>query len=90
MVDYFYSTWRYTVVKLTSTYSGSVIAHLKTIFTWFGIPEVMVSDNGPQFASSETKTFAVSYNLEHITSSPGYLQGNDCLAERAVDADRQG
>ena len=84
MVDYFYSTWRYTVVKLTSTYSGSVIAHLKTIFTWFGIPEVMVSDNGPQFASSEMKTLAVSYNVEHITSSPRYPQGNDCLAERAV------
>ena len=44
----------------------------------------MVSDNGPQFASSETKTFAVSYNFEHITSSPRYQQGNDCLAERAV------
>ena len=72
------------IVKLTSTYSGAVIAHLKTIFTRFGIPEVMVSDNGPQFACSETKTFAVSYNFEHITSSPRYPQGNDCLAERAV------
>ena len=49
----------------------------------------MVSDNGPQFASSETKTFAVSYNFEHITSSPRYQQGNDCLAERAVHADNE-
>ena len=53
------------VAKLTSTYSGVVIGHLKTIFSRFGIPEVVVSDNGPQ---SEMKAFAVVYNFEHVQS----------------------
>ena len=33
--------------------------------------------------SSEMKTFAVSYKFEHVTSSPGYPQGNG-LADRTV------
>ena len=81
VIDYFS---RYVeIAKLTSTYSGVVIGHLKTIFSRFGIPEVVVSDNGPQFVSHEMKAFAVSYNFEHVTSSPRYPQGNG-LAERAV------
>ena len=53
VIDYFS---RYVeIVKLTSTYSGVVIGHLKTIFSRFGIPEVVVSDNGPQFVSHEMK-----------------------------------
>ena len=94
VVDYFswYCTWKY-VVKLTSTYSGSIF-HLKTIFSRLGIPDFMVSDNGPQFASSEMKTFAVSYKFEQGTyvrsygdALPAvlyrYPQGNG-LAERTV------
>ena len=41
------------VIKLTSTTSTSIIAMLKTIFSRHGIPEIVRSDNGPQFASSE-------------------------------------
>ena len=53
------------IAKLISTCSGVVIGHLKTIFSRFGIPEIVVSDNGPQFMfmSSEMKTFAVSYKF---------------------------
>ena len=81
VIDYFS---RYVeIAKLTSTYSGVVIGHLKTIFSRFGILEGVVSDNGPQFVSHEMKAFAVSYNFEHVTSSPRYPQGNG-LAERAV------
>ena len=39
------------VVKLKSTTSSSIIENLKSIFSRHGIPETIVSDNGPQFSS---------------------------------------
>ena len=70
------------VVKLTTTTSGSIISALKSIFSWFGIPEE-VSDNGPQYASREFQDFGKAYNFKHTTSSPHFPQSNG-HAERAV------
>ena len=39
------------IAKLEATTSSSVIEHLKSIFGRNGIPKVLRSDNGPQFAS---------------------------------------
>ena len=38
------------VIKLTSTTSQSVIVALKSTFARHGIPEIVVSDNGPQYS----------------------------------------
>ena len=73
-VDYFS---RYPeVIKLTSTTSQSVIAALKTTFARHGIPDTVVSDGGPQYASQEFADFAKAYSFSHITSSPHYPQSN--------------
>ena len=34
------------------------------------IPETVVSDNGPRYASQEFRKFTTDYSLERITSSP--------------------
>ena len=68
---------------LSDTSSGTVVRHTKSIFARHGIPEVVVSDNGPQFRAETYKQFAKVYGLRHITSSPFYPQGNG-EAERAV------
>ena len=74
VVDYFS---RYPeVVKLSSTTSNHVIAVLKTIFARHGIPEVVRSDNGPQYSSQEFAMFVSRYRFSHITSSPRYAQSN--------------
>ena len=44
---------------------------------------IFISDNGPQYPSTEFKEFSQTYNFQHLTSSPYYLQGNG-LAERMV------
>ena len=51
VVDY-YSHYP-EVVRLQSTTSTTVIKMLKTIFSRHGIPEVLRSDNGPQYSSVE-------------------------------------
>ena len=62
---------------------ANLIKQMKSIFSRFGIPEKVVSDNGPQYSSSEFTKFASDYGFKHTTSSPKYPQSNG-LAERSV------
>ena len=71
------------VQTLSSTTSANVVASLKAIFSRHGIPVTFVSDNGPQFASEEMRTFAREYGFHNITSSPYYPKSNG-QAERTV------
>ena len=81
VVDY-YS--RYVeVANLSLTKSADITAHLKSMFAHHGIPEVLVSDNGPQFAARGFTTFAANYGFQHVTSSPKFPQSNG-ESERAV------
>ena len=56
---------------------------LKPMFARFGIPEQVISDNGPQFSSLEVLDFLRHYNFQHTTSSPLYPQSNG-MAEKTV------
>ncbi|KAL5500080.1 hypothetical protein EMCRGX_G011580 [Ephydatia muelleri] len=81
IIDYFS---RYVELsKLSATTSQDVINHMKSIFARHGIPNEVVSDNGPQFSSNVFHSFAGEYGFVHTTSSPRYPQGNG-EAERAV------
>ncbi|XP_038069852.1 uncharacterized protein K02A2.6-like [Patiria miniata] len=80
LVDY-YSRW-IELHHLHSTTAKSVINFIKATFARYGIPEVVVTDNGPQFLG-EFDQFARGYNFQHITSSPYYPQANR-QAEKAV------
>ena len=71
------------IAKLSKTTAGDVINHCKSIFARHGIPEMVISDNGPQFAAESFKEFAQGYNFDHVTSSPYYPQSNG-EAETAV------
>lgn len=64
------------LARLTRITSGIVITHLKSIFARHGIPDVVFSDNGTQFVSSEFQCFAREYGFQHVTSSPRYPQAN--------------
>lgn len=71
------------ILHLSSTTSAHIIQKLRTVFARFGVVDQAVSDNGPQFASTEFQNFAKELDFEHISSSPHHPQGNG-HAERAV------
>uniref|UniRef100_A0A2N9IVS7 Integrase catalytic domain-containing protein n=1 Tax=Fagus sylvatica TaxID=28930 RepID=A0A2N9IVS7_FAGSY len=48
----------------------------KNIITRFGIPRVLVSDNGTQFDSGPFKAFCEQYGIRNHFSTPAYPQGN--------------
>lgn len=81
VIDY-YSKY-IEVSKLCSLKSESVISELKTIFRRHGIPEIVMSDNGPEFASNQFKEFALKWMFHHVTSSPTYAQSNGQI-ERSI------
>ena len=70
--------------KLSSQTSKAVIEQLKSIFAEYGVPDTLITDNGPCYDSKEFKSFTQKYNFEHVTSSPHYHEGNG-LAEKYVD-----
>ncbi len=47
---------------------------LKSLIARYGVPDTVVSDNGPQFASEKFTKFAKQWHFERITSSPQYPQ----------------
>ena len=68
---------RYLILKvLRSTTSAAVIDELDEIFSTFGLPEALVSDNGPQFVSAETAAFLSRLGIKHVRSSPRYARSN--------------
>lgn len=64
------------ILHLTKTTSSQVVSGLKATFACYGIPEVLVNDNGPQLASVEMKDFSKEYDFAHFTSSPHFPQSN--------------
>ncbi|XP_054276660.1 uncharacterized protein K02A2.6-like [Macrosteles quadrilineatus] len=81
VVDSF-SKWL-EVFIMKSTTSFKTIEKLRTLFASFGLPEELVSDNGPNFASEEFREF-LSNNGIKFTLSPPYHPASNGAAERFV------
>ena len=86
MVDY-YSGF-IELDQLESTTSRTVIKYMKKHMARYGIVNILMTDNGPQFTSTEFKEFAAAYGFQHVTSSPLRPQSNG-LAEQAVRTMKQ-
>ena len=50
------------------TTSKHTIDVLQQIFAMEDLPDTIVTDNGPQFVSSEFDNFCVHFNIKHLTS----------------------
>jgi len=81
LVDAF-SKWSEVRVVLTTTTKMTVNV-LSDIFTTHGFPRILVSDNRPQFTSSELEDYLFQNNIVHYRSPP-YHPSTNGLAENMV------
>ena len=72
--DYRSNFWE--IDALPNILTKTVISKLKPHFARYDIPDVVVSDNGPQFDCDEFRYFASKYGFEHTPSSPHHSQSN--------------
>lgn len=71
------------VVHLDDLTTDSLIEKTKPVFATHGVPSVLVTDNGPNYASRDFANFAHDWDFRHITTSPHHSQSNG-KAESAV------
>ena len=74
--------------QLNDADAESTILRMKKIFPRQGFPEVVISDNGPQYACKELKEFSKSWNFHHYTSSPHHPKGNGTAEDALKQAKR--
>ena len=68
---------RYPVVEpVRSTSSKHVIPVMDRVFTMFGVPEVVTSDNGPPFQGDEFRKFAEFMGFKHRKITPFHPRAN--------------
>ena len=73
-IDYYSNFWE--IDRLLNTKAVTTILKLKNHFARYGIPDQVVSANGPQFSSKEFADFARTWDFKHLTSSPGHSKSN--------------
>ena len=88
LVVYAYSKWMEVEIVNSAT-SQATIECLRMIFARFGLPEMMVTDNGTCFTSIEYQEFVEHNNIRHIRIAP-YHPSLNGPAERAVQTFKLG
>ena len=71
------------VVPVSHATTANTNATLRHIFSFFGLPENLVTDNGTQFTSAEFQKFLRDNDIQHTLTAPEYPATNS-LAERYV------
>lgn len=71
------------LAELPNLTTATLIKQMKPIFATHGTPAVLITDNGPNYASQEFKSFTEEWDIQHITSSPHHHKSNG-KAEAAV------
>src|SRR5436190_14574218 len=82
-----YSKWP-EVIPLNSITTYNTIESLRHFFSNFGIPQIIVSDNGSQFLSHEFQTYLQLNGIRHKRSAP-YHPATNGQVERYVQTLKQ-
>ena len=71
------------VIQMSSTTTSKTIEALRNLLARYGLPEQVVSDNGPQFPSEKFSHFMKTNGIKHIRTAP-YHPSSNGQAERFV------
>ena len=58
------------VTEVEDMSTETLVKKTKPIFATHGVPAVLISDNGTNYASREFEQFAQEWDFRHITTSP--------------------
>ena len=78
-----YSKWIEVFDMRNNTKSANMIRKLRTLFSRFGLPKILVSDNGPQLISAEFENFCLRNGINHIPI-PSYHPATSGQVESVV------
>jgi len=82
-IDYYSDFWELQLDVVNDASSETIIEYTKAHFAHYSIPEILITDNGPQFRAQQYEDFPRQWGLSHATSSPYHSQRNG-KAELAV------
>uniref|UniRef100_A0A914VZT6 RNA-directed DNA polymerase n=1 Tax=Plectus sambesii TaxID=2011161 RepID=A0A914VZT6_9BILA len=83
-----YSKWPEVILMNSTTANATAAALYSKVFSAFGYPQLIVSDNGRQFASEEFASFCHAHGIQHLFSPAYHLLSNGQV-EREVDSVKQ-
>ena len=73
-----HSKWA-EVMKMKSTTAAATITQLRQLFATCGLPEQVVTDNGPQSSAGEFSSFLRSNGVKHIRCVPYHPSSNGAV-----------
>ena len=82
-----HSKWPEIQIMSTTT-ASKTISVLREVFARYGLPQQLVSDNGPRFVAEEFLVFLRSNGVKHIRSAPYHPATNGAI-ERMVQTMKQ-
>ncbi|KAL4143418.1 hypothetical protein QTP88_005749 [Uroleucon formosanum] len=72
------------IFEVSKADTHNTIEKLKEIFSRYGLPDTIVTDNGTPFTSEELSEFCELNSIKHLTSSPHWHPSSNGAAENAV------
>ena len=82
-----HSKWLEVMITNSAT-SLTTTEQLRKLIAVHGLPELVISDNGPAFVSEEFEMFMKQHGIRHRKTAP-YHPSSNGLAERAVQSFKQ-
>ena len=72
-----------------NTSAEDTVSTLRSLFARMGLPDQIVSDNGPQFTSKTLRQFSFANGIKQVTGAPHHSSTND-QAEKLVQSFKKG